>query len=410
MTVVVGCDGGAEGDMDPVGNPNASSNASSNTSGNGVTASAAGAMNTDSMNDGNNAEAGANPVMPSGGDANGASGGGGGAADTTGNGSTAIGGTGDDVTVTGEANGGSGMTGAGGSAGDSAGGGNGGEETAAGGGAADGGSGAGTEPEGEEPISCDGSTLTAGNENRTVDVGGTKRSFILHVPVSYDGSTPAPLVLDFHGLGGNGMQQLSSSGYQGVSDQEGFLVAAPDGIDNAWNIGPCCTDSRDVDDLGFAKAIVESVAAAGCVDLKRVYSTGFSMGGGMSHYLACVGADFIAAAAPASFDLITETDADCSPSRPISVLSTRGTNDTVVPFAGGQGSGGRITFLGAEQTLERWVEIVGCTDETVEHDGCVIHTDCTDGVQEGLCTVQGGSHAPGDARTGWDFLSQFSLP
>ncbi len=261
-----------------------------------------------------------------------------------------------------------------------------------------------------EPQSCVSSSLASGDSDRTVDVAGMSRSYVLHVPNGYDGSSPVPLVLDFHGLGGSGMQQQGSSGYQAVADSEGFLVAFPTGIDSAWNIGPCCTNSRDVDDLAFAKAIVESVATDGCVDLKRVYATGFSMGGGMSHFLACNAADVFAAVTPAAFDLIEATEGDCSPMRPISVLSFRGTNDTVVPYDGGPGSSGRVTFLGAQQTLARWAELNGCTGETTNDNGCDVYHECSDGVQVGLCVAQGGSHAAANASRSWEFLSQFSLP
>jgi len=257
---------------------------------------------------------------------------------------------------------------------------------------------------------CTSSSLMKGNSNRTVDVGGTSRSFILHVPSGYTGTSAVPLVLDFHGLGGSGMQQQSSSGFQAVSDKEGFLIAFPDGIDNAWNIGPCCTNSRDVDDLGFAKAMVTTLAAEGCVDLHRVYATGFSMGGGMSHYLACQAADVFAAVAPASFDLLVPEEEPCAPSRPISVLAFRGTADTVVPFAGGKGSSGRITFMGAEASFERWAGLDGCVEPTNEDGDCTYYTQCDGGAEVGLCVKQGGSHAPGDANVGWAFLSRFTLP
>src|SRR5690606_18424672 len=156
------------------------------------------------------------------------------------------------------------------------------------------------------------------------------------------------LVLDFHALGGSGSQEQSGSGYQRVADQEGFLIAFPNGIDNAWNIGPCCTNSRDVDDLGFAKAMVDTISAEGCVDSRRVYATGVSMGGSMSPRLACNSGNIFAAVTPAAFDLLVPEEQPCAPSRPISVLAFRGTQDTVVPYAGGPGPSGRITFLGAQ--------------------------------------------------------------
>jgi polyhydroxybutyrate depolymerase len=243
-----------------------------------------------------------------------------------------------------------------------------------------------------------------------LEVGGMSRSYILHVPSGYTGTTPVPLVLDFHGLGGSGMQQQSSSGFQQVADREGFLIAFPNGIDNAWNIGPCCTNSRDVDDLGFAKGIILDVAAEGCVDTRRVYATGFSMGGGMSHFLACEAADTFAATAPAAFDLLVPDEQPCAPSRPIAVVAFRGTSDPVVPFEGGRGSGDRVTFMGAEASFERWADVDGCVEPTTTSGDCTFYGECEAGVEVGLCVDQGGGHAPGDASVAWDFLSRFTLP
>jgi polyhydroxybutyrate depolymerase len=262
---------------------------------------------------------------------------------------------------------------------------------------------------------CSGKTLAPGDSNRTIRVGAASRSYILHVPSSYGGMTPAPLVLDFHALGGTGSSQRSSSGFGALSDRDGFVIAWPNGIDNAWNIGPCCTRSRDVDDLGFAKAIVAEVTSAGCIDSKRIYATGFSMGGGFSHFLACNAADVFAAVAPHAFDLLNESEEPCGPSRPISVLSFRGTADFVVPYAGGEsrppnGCCPPIHFLGAEGTLARWAQLNGCTGTPTVTGNTRLHMQCAAGVQVGLQTIQGGSHAPGPASAAWDFLKNKSRP
>lgn len=260
----------------------------------------------------------------------------------------------------------------------------------------------------DEP--CSMPPLAPGNTTRTLEVGGLQRTFIVHVPESYTGTTRVPLVLDFHPLGGSGSQEQSGSGYQRVADEEGFLIAFADGIDNAWNIGPCCTSSRDVDDLGFALAMIDSIAADGCVDPKRIYSVGFSMGGGMSHYLACNAADVFAAVAPAAFDLLIPEEMPCTPARPISVLAFRGTNDMTVPFGGGLGPSGRVTFMGAEGSFERWAEINGCTASPTSEAGCSYYSECDGGTEVGLCVAQGGGHATGDANAGWEFLRRFTLP
>jgi poly(3-hydroxybutyrate) depolymerase len=94
-----------------------------------------------------------------------------------------------------------------------------------------------------------------------------------------------------------------------------------------------------------------------------VYATGVSMGGGMSHYLACEAADTFAAVAPAAFDLLEENT--CAPSRPISVLSARGTSDRIVRYEGGastppHGVPTTIHFRGAQGTFKEWARINGC--------------------------------------------------
>ena len=228
---------------------------------------------------------------------------------------------------------------------------------------------------------CAGATLTAGNSNRTISIGGVSRTYILHVPSSYTGTKPVPLVIDFHALGGTGSQEQSLSGYQAIADREGFPILFPDGIDNAWNIGPCCTNSRTVDDLGFAKGMVATIVGQACIDTKRVYATGFSMGGGMSHYLACNAADVFAAVAPSSFDLLVPDEEPCAPSRPISVLTYRGTADTTVPYAGGKGPSGKITFLGAQGSFQRWVGIDGCMTPTTADGDCTYYKTCSAGVR-----------------------------
>lgn len=308
--------------------------------------------------------------------------------------------------------GGGGVDGAGGGAAGGAGGGSGGgggdvdgvgggAAGGAGGGASGGGGGAGG------GVSCGaGGGLTVGDSQRSIDVGGKRRNFLLHVPKSYTGREAFPLVLDFHGLGGTGAQQKSMSGYSKESDSSDFLVAFPDGVNGTWNNGLAPERAGTEDDLGFAKAIVAEVSRQGCVDAKRVYAAGFSMGGGMTYSLACHAADVFAAAAPSSFDLVKGQT--CSPSRPISVLSFRGTADTVVPY---EGKSGGSEFIGAVATFQLLKAADACTGSAATGaNGCATYTSCQGGVEVGLCTIQGGGHAAGSAATGWAFLKRFTLP
>jgi polyhydroxybutyrate depolymerase len=239
----------------------------------------------------------------------------------------------------------------------------------------------------------------------------------LHVPAKYDGTKPVPLVVDFHPIGGTGAGEKGSSPYQALTDAEGVITVYPNGksgpMGGAWNVGPCCV--KNVDDVAFAKALVAEVEKIACIDPKRVYAVGFSMGGGMSHYAACHAADVFAAVAPAAFDLLKENVDACKPSRPITVISFRSTGDGVVPYSGGASSvvsGMPINFLGAKATLAAWAKLNECTGTASAEDsnGCSTYSTCKGGVQVTLCTKQGGSHEAGNASVGWPLLKKYVMP
>jgi polyhydroxybutyrate depolymerase len=227
---------------------------------------------------------------------------------------------------------------------------------------------------------------------------------------------PAPLVVDFHPLGGTGMQERQSSPYPAQTDADGVVMAFPTGLagpsGGAWNVGPCCV--ADVDDVAFARALVADVQSSACIDPERVYAVGFSMGGGMAHYLACQAADVFAAVAPAAFDLLKENVDKCKPPRPISVVSFRGSSDPIVPYAGGASavvSGMPITFLGAEGTFQSWAKTNGCPGAASAPDAnnCKAYSGCNGGVDVVLCTKQGGSHEAGNAKIAWPILKKHTL-
>jgi len=263
---------------------------------------------------------------------------------------------------------------------------------------------------------CTKTAPAPGDTTRSLDVGGRTRSYVLHVPPAYDGSAPAPLVLDFHALGATGQSTRSSSPYPPVLDPEGVVMAFPDGLrgpaGTAWNVGPCCVE--DVDDVAFARAVVEDVRAELCIDASRVYAVGVLTGGGMVHYLACHAADVFAAVAPAAFDLLAENVEACAPSRPVTSISFRGNGPSRVPYEGGPSSlvpGMPLTFLGARETAETWARLNGCagTASAANADGCTAYADCMAGAEVILCTKQGGREDPGEPRIAWPVLARHRL-
>jgi polyhydroxybutyrate depolymerase len=272
---------------------------------------------------------------------------------------------------------------------------------------------------------CDSSkTLAPGDSTKSVEIDGNQREFLIHVPASYSSDTHMPVVIDFHPLGGSGSQWKAANAWGAKADAEGFIMVWPTGVGNSWNVGMCCSTARtsEVDDVAFTRGIISALEGEGCIDTKRVYATGCSNGGGMAYKVACDAADVIAAVAPVDFDCVVGPDAtnacaSCSPERPISEIQFRGTNDTAVPFTGGPGPRGEVTFPGARANFERWADINACTGEAAAldgHEGCMTYSDCGSDVETTLCTVQNGAHCGSYGSFGiidiaWERLAKSSL-
>lgn len=268
------------------------------------------------------------------------------------------------------------------------------------------------------PASSQSSTLSPGNFTFNMTFGGQSRSFNLHVPGSYTGSAPVPLVLDLHGLGSTASQQAFISGFREKSDRAGFLVAYPQGVSNSWNAYGCCGTAyaSRIDDVGFLKAVVNQIASMGNVDHSRIYITGLSNGGFMSHRTACEAADVFAAAAPVSAPLNLRDPMTCRPARPITVVQFHGLNDTTIPYDGIFG------IQSAQDSLDAWHDIDGCTGSaTVLNLGgssrCETYLTCNDGAEAGLCSLDGthilytSQSALRIADYAWDnVFSRHSLP
>lgn len=310
-----------------------------------------------------------------------------------------------------------GTSGEGSGTGDGDDGGDGGGDTSTSGGSGDG---TGSGDTGE-PVDCPvEDDLGAGDHPITLSHDGTDRTYDVHVPPGYDPSAATAVIVNMHGYTSNAFQQAMFSGMNPVADAEGFIVVYPNGIENSWNAGACCGDaaSTGVDDVGFLTAVVEDVSTKLCIDAARVYATGMSNGGYMSHRLGCEASDVFAAVAPVAGAMGIP---DCGPSRSVPIVAYHGTEDGLVPYGSGSAA------------IDEWASLNGCTGDPVRTDHgpsyCDKWENCSDGVEVELCTLEGMGHCwPGgpealcipdigppssdvDANQHmWAFMSRFTLP
>lgn len=167
---------------------------------------------------------------------------------------------------------------------------------------------------------------------------GVTREYIVYIPAIYDGSTPVPLLFNFHGYGMSAYNQMSWGNMRAVADTEGFILVYPQGTlfwnSPHWSVGSWTLGSN-ADDIGFTEAIIDTLAANYNIDLDRVYSCGYSNGGYFSFELACQLSDQIAAIGSVGGTMSTETYTSCNPSHPTPVVTIHGTVDASVSYYGG---------------------------------------------------------------------------
>jgi polyhydroxybutyrate depolymerase len=237
---------------------------------------------------------------------------------------------------------------------------------------------------------------------QTLTVDGATRTFRLDVP-PIDPThplAPRPLVLAFHGWGGDPDQLERTTQLASRGTERGFVIARPLGVAKSWNAGTCCGESivRSVDDVAFARALVGEIGRRTCIDRTRVYAAGFSNGGFLAHRLGCEAADTFAAVASVSGTLGFST---CAPSRPVAVLQIHGHADRTVPFDGNV----EKEWSSVSTVIETWVRANGCGGEPEEifHNGkarCVQSGACAAGAVVTLCRDERAGHTwPGGPKS-----------
>ena len=282
---------------------------------------------------------------------------------------------------------------------------------------------------------------TGAEAARTISSGGNEYQYLVYVPGGLDG--PAPLVLNFHGLGGDGPGQARYTGYRELAEREGFVVIHPSGVlidgsqglrswELAQEAGLNAQLDAERDDLQFVRDLLNEVTAQFCVDPERIYSTGMSNGGGFSSRLACELADRIAAAFAVT--LVTHPES-CEPSQPLAFAAVHGTADDIVPFYGtGESPVAALARTPEERDAFREFFSQVMPDELAEFAAdfncettsasaigvattLTTYTDCDGGVEARFYAIEGFGHEwpslPRDdfsaTEEGWAFMSQCTL-
>lgn len=254
---------------------------------------------------------------------------------------------------------------------------------------------------------------------------GEKRTYVLDLPSSYDSSNSYPLVIVFHGGGGNAKSIRDVTNFSMRAEEEDFIVLYPDGsgkLDRkllSWNCEFCCGYAleNNIDDIGFIRALIEYLQEQYNIDESMIYATGLSNGGIMSYYVGAALSDIFAAVAPVAAQIGGQASEQeilwhvPEPEYPVSVLAINGMNDSRVPYDGGQPENNNTkvySWMSTNESISFWVEQNQCDTfpkRNISKSGNIIIDTYLGGrndTEVQLISIVNGNHSWPGGKKGWD--------
>ena len=243
---------------------------------------------------------------------------------------------------------------------------------------------------------CGRSGLTAGTH--VLRYGGVDRPYLLSLPAGYGRRPAYPLVLAFHGHGGNKEKTEANTRLGRVGADAGYLVVTPDatGSPSRWNYDG---QSGQPDDYGFVHALVTEVRARLCVDPRRIFAAGHSNGAAFASQLVCRAPYEFAAVAMVSATVPAACPAGVAPA----VLAIHGTADATVPYLGVAGKVPAATATAAYYASRYRCPATPRHTSVAPGVDQLRYTGCVAGAEVVLDTIAGGTHPwPGSSKAAAD--------
>ena len=211
----------------------------------------------------------------------------------------------------------------------------------------------------------------------------------------------SPLLLSLHGANQDPDYQQSNTHWETVADTAGFVVAYPKGGEgySAWDI------SGD-QDTKWISAVIDQLVKDYKLNPKRVYLSGFSMGGMFSYHAISKIADKIAAIAPCSG---TNVYGASKAQRPVPIIHPHGTKDDV------------LGYDQVEGFLKNYRDQFNCPAQAKEeknypneeNPGATMYTwgPCDKGIYIKHLKLEGRMHSPSHADISdiWNFVKEYDL-
>lgn len=255
------------------------------------------------------------------------------------------------------------------------------------------------------------------------EVGDMTRQFRLYAPAA-DAGVALPVVLAFHGGGGRDWPFPQEQQFAALAEEAGVIIAYPLAElvlpnEGEWILNTTEDNDWDID---FVDTLIDKLSANYCVDDKRIYATGYSLGSMFTYELACQLNDRFAAIASFA-GTMPVSPASCVLEDNVPILHLHGESDSIIAY-GNQWDWKEWdsvgTMMSIPELVDYWQAANNCQSESESPTGSGTHyvyDDCDGGVRVEHHKLSGRDHdwpstinEVSTHQVIWDFLSDFSKP
>jgi polyhydroxybutyrate depolymerase len=252
-------------------------------------------------------------------------------------------------------------------------------------------------------IALTSALLTPATASNNYIVGGD-RPVTVNLPENL--ASPAPLLILLHSASTSGAHQESYMHLAPIAKKSGLIYIAPDGTTNIegkrfWNASKSCCNKygQEVDDVAYIDSLINEIDKKTPIDRGRIYLVGHSNGAFMSFTYACKSNQVAAIVAIAG---AMDSNPECIPTTPVSLLNIHGSADKTIKVAGGVMN--KNSYTSAATTMNTIASLNKCTKQaqakkdfeptikgaetTVINYACETHTHLQ------FWKITDGSHSP----------------
>ena len=226
----------------------------------------------------------------------------------------------------------------------------------------------------------------------SIMLAGGKGDLIVDVPKAYDSNKAYPLILVWHGFGVKAPMFHDYLNMKAVAGEEAIIVT------------PECVGggSNWPSDMSYPDALLEEIPAKYCIDKKRIFTTGHSMGGMYTAQIGCQRADKFRADAVLAAPHATGNCMKGNMAAMMAVGMSDGVANYMTEFSYWS------MYGGCDMSMKKMVDPMSFYKGALDESGvCTDYGGCKAETPVRTCTFAGGHEIPPwVAGAVWDFFKK----